>query len=1237
MGKSVTTDWWSLLDELDDAVSLLDLQGRVVLANRGAAELSGLEPGELAGRDWPEILAGLADTKMDCPYRRVLTSGRVEREELRIRSRWYEVMACPIRSGRGALVGVGCVIRDVSEHKKAKERATATAREMAFLSRSAIAFVENVSDEALFQFVAAEVAAVSGAPIVTVSEVDETAGESVVRAAAGDPTLLERLRVRLGRDPAGLAFTFTPEHRRRMEVRWLTRLAGGLHELVFEIVPREVCEDIERELGLGGIWVMPFSVRGGVLGALAVMARNSAQVPNARLIEAFALQAAVAFQRRRARRAQRKAEDDYRTILETAHEGVWVIDAKAVTTHANQRMAEMLGYTVEKMLGRHLTTFMDESEAPRAKELLVRREQGVREIHEFSFRRKDGSPLWTLMSASPLPGPDGRYGGALAVVTDITSRKRAEMALVESQERLRLALAAAGMGTWSGDPSTGRIALDATLNGLLGLEPVDTSITVEEMVRHVHPDDRRALSAALRQALRDGQIQDFEFRTTGVGEGVRWLRVRGKTMGQGLDSPGRFSGVAVDVTELRSARRAEEDRARLAEENLRQREFVRRLMSEIPAGVAVVLGPDHRYILANAIYRERIAHGKGELVGRTLAEVWPELPSSVPVFDRVLRTGQSYQRVDRPYRVIRDGRPEEWFLTISLWPLRDPAGDVEGVMILVQETTKEVGRRRRAEALASVVAEVNSGREVEQVLKTTLRRAAELLAGQDGSVDLLESDGRTLRGVAEILPLGRVDAVSGRCGLPSGLSHAKVRKGVFVTLPETTGAAREWFEWAGVWGCLVTPLKVEERRVGFLCVNFTTVGYRPPPEDVAFVEAIANHCALAIDRARAHEERGRLLAAEHTARFAAEHQAAQMGAILENVREGVIVTDATGKVALRNQRAREIIGAETSGPTDSGIGDLLGLDGTPVPAKEAPVSRLLAQESFVDQEFRLRRADGTERRVLASGSPVRDRTGEASLGVLTYHDVTELRRLEHLKDEFLQVLAHELRNPLAAAFGLVQLVIRDLEPGSRGRGALHLRLAESELERLNGLVNEIISGYRVSSGRLPLDVRPIDLADVLTQSTAPYTLGFSEHVVTLTDLPAGQIRMLGDANRLVEVMANLLSNATKYSPPGGRVWVSTEVGPERAVVKVEDEGIGIPPDQLESVFEGFYRASNLTNRQPGGIGLGLYISRDIARRHGGDLWAEIRHGGGTAMHLALPLSRPPSGTVAGEPAGDSAR
>ncbi len=381
---------------------------------------------------------------------------------------------------------------------------------------------------------------------------------------------------------------------------------------------------------------------------------------------------------------------------------------------------------------------------------------------------------------------------------------------------------------------------------------------------------------------------------------------------------------------------------------------------------------------------------------------------------------------------------------------------------------------------------------------------------------------------------------------------------------------------------------------------------------------------------------------------ASEVKTAELQAVFDTIDSAVYVIEDPRRLVTANRAGLDLLGLDSMEELQDGCERILGglivmRDSGPQILCNDPLHTDVLRRSWATNvPARVRNMKGRDVDVLVTISSIDQPEGSPRRRVITVRDVTTLRSLERAKDEYLQVLSHELRNPLAAAFGLIQLISKRLaaradrpeaghpEAGRDGRREVshvshgedgvgrYLKTAESELRRLNDLLTDILNGYRVSSGRLPLDLMPLDLSEVLSESVAPYAGAGQERSLTF-DIAGGPIHVLGDRQRLIEVMANLLSNATKYSPPGSQIKVKTVLSKHQVTVKVEDEGVGIPPDQLEKVFDGFYRATNLANRQPGGIGLGLYISRDIARRHGGDLWAENRPGKGTVMSLRLPV------------------
>lgn len=356
-----------------------------------------------------------------------------------------------------------------------------------------------------------------------------------------------------------------------------------------------------------------------------------------------------------------------------------------------------------------------------------------------------------------------------------------------------------------------------------------------------------------------------------------------------------------------------------------------------------------------------------------------------------------------------------------------------------------------------------------------------------------------------------------------------------------------------------------------------------------------------------------------------ELREADWEALFESITDAIFVAEEPGVIIKVNQAGLELLGVDSLDEIRQHVHrlhetfELLYPDGRPVPFDDRPMSRSMRGEHYRNMACRLRNRRGKETELLVSGGPVKPVPGMPRRYLQVSRDVTEVRRLERAKEQFMQVVGHELRNPLTSIRGFVDLLEARLLPQAKDdRISKYVRLMRAEVERLAQLVNDLSTAYRVSSGRLALSFKPAEFGSVLAEAAAPYEVnpaGREVDVAPLTE-PA---TVNGDHRRLVEVLTNLLSNAVKYTRPGGHVWVTAATVGDAVVAQVEDDGIGIPQNQLEQVFEGFHRVRNLTEHDPGGLGLGLFISRDIARRHGGDLWAENRPGGGTVMKLRLPL------------------
>jgi signal transduction histidine kinase/ActR/RegA family two-component response regulator len=318
-------------------------------------------------------------------------------------------------------------------------------------------------------------------------------------------------------------------------------------------------------------------------------------------------------------------------------------------------------------------------------------------------------------------------------------------------------------------------------------------------------------------------------------------------------------------------------------------------------------------------------------------------------------------------------------------------------------------------------------------------------------------------------------------------------------------------------------------------------------------------------------------------------------------------------------------------------------DGSPMPQAELPLQRALAGERVHQLELALQPEGSEPRAVVASGQALHDGAGRMLGAVVSLHDVSasleaqllresqeRLAESDRRKTEFLATLAHELRNPLAPISNGLHLLRRAGDDQAHARA---LGMMERQLKHMVHLVDDLLDIARISSNKVELRRERLDLATVLAGAVETSTplIDSAGHVLEVR-LPEGPLHVEGDATRLAQVVSNLLNNAAKYTPHGGRVrlWASAEDG--EAVIQVEDSGTGIPADALPKVFEMFTQVGRGISRAQGGLGIGLALVKRLVELHGGRVEAHSEGAGrGSRFTVRLPLAQGAAGTESNPP------
>jgi len=347
---------------------------------------------------------------------------------------------------------------------------------------------------------------------------------------------------------------------------------------------------------------------------------------------------------------------------------------------------------------------------------------------------------------------------------------------------------------------------------------------------------------------------------------------------------------------------------------------------------------------------------------------------------------------------------------------------------------------------------------------------------------------------------------------------------------------------------------------------------------------------------------------------------------IDSLADAVMVVDTRARIVAVNPAFERLVGlaqAEAVGRTLTDVYARVRLrypDGRPMAPEEGATARALRGEALKGFEQVMRRPDGLDAVVSVSAAPVfRPGSNEIVLAVAVVRDITEVRRLEHLRDEFLSTAAHELKTPVTTIKGYAQLLLQSAAGQADPRERAALAVINRQSDRLTRLVQDVLEFSRLRLGRVALRRQVFDLRQLAVETMEELQVTTQRHRLVLnSDAP---VTVDADRDRIGQVMANLLDNAIKFSPEGGEVQVTVEERAGEAHVAVRDFGVGISPEAQPHIFERYYRAYAGTPLDARGMGMGLYLNREIIERHGGRMGFSSALGQGSTFWFTLPLAR----------------
>jgi two-component system, OmpR family, sensor histidine kinase VicK len=510
----------------------------------------------------------------------------------------------------------------------------------------------------------------------------------------------------------------------------------------------------------------------------------------------------------------------------------------------------------------------------------------------------------------------------------------------------------------------------------------------------------------------------------------------------------------------------------------------------------------------------------------------------------------------------------------TLRPLKGPNGDIQYLIVSGQDVTDQ--------------------REAEEALLSSEHRYREVVESSLGFVFTCTMEGRlTSLNAFTAETLGyRMEDLSGRQVTELLDSSGAVR------FKECLGALKTQEEWQGS-----IPIRRSDglyRRIAFRSRRMELHGERP---------FILIH--------------GMDVTEQHEAEEALHIAMRQRELILESVGDGIYGIDLEGRLTFINEAGSRLLGYEPEELTGREIHEIIHhshADGTPYSRVTSPILQGMRRREAVrmrDEVFW--RHDGTKIPVEYIANPLIEE-GQLAGMVVAFQDVSEQRRLDRMKDEFISTVSHELRTPLTslrASLGLISSGALDKRPEKQRQ---MIEMAIGNCDRLVRLVNDILDFEKMESGRHPLNRTAMEPIDLLRRaSDVAHSMAAAVHISV--QVKAGRALVYADADRIMQVLNELVSNAIKFSAPETVIRLGTQPAAEGEVCfVVEDQGRGIAPEKLDHIFDRFQQGDASDSRALGGTGLGLALCRSIVEQHGGRIWAESTPGKGSRFLFTLPAA-----------------
>ncbi|RWY48159.1 PAS domain S-box protein [Mucilaginibacter gilvus] len=738
--------------------------------------------------------------------------------------------------------------------------------------------------------------------------------------------------------------------------------------------------------------------------------------------------------------------------------------------------------------------------------------------------------------------------------------------------------------------------------------------TTDWLAKNVYPGDQEMVTAAIKEAIRDKKILQLEHRVQRVDGSTGWTFSRAVPI---LDERGEITewfGTASDITDRKQAEEALRETTERAEQQ-------KRLYETITAGtpdLMYVFGLDYRFTYANAALLTMWGKTWDNAVGKGLREngyeEWHAAMHEREI-DQVRATKQSVRgEVSFPHATL-GRRVYDYILT----PVLDENGEVEAVA----GTTRDVTERKQWEqALAQSSEELQS---INEEMASSNEELASTNEELSASNDELGSLNRQLLAARQKIEEGEVALrlAINAANFGTWFIHSVTREFIVDTrLKELFGYYPE--ESLSIEQALA---QITEEYRGYVANKLENAIYHNGDYDVTYPVIGLHDNQLRWLRAIGN------LKADPSGAFSAftgvvmDITDQYLAAVkVERAEEGLrMAVDAAGLGTYFINATDRVLSAS---PT---LKEFFGFK----PDEEVPYEAVINQ---IHQDYRQKVAemvevaftkgqrfdmeypvigyhDGATRWVRGIGTMLNYDGKDFFTGVL--HDITERKRDEMRKNDFIGMVSHELKTPLTSLNAIIQVTNAKLQTSDDQFLAGAMAKANAQVKRMSTMINGFLNISRLESGKILIEKSRFNIQELVGEIAEEMKLSVNSHHISLPQCASTEV--YADRDKINSVVSNLISNAVKYSPKDTTIQISCTIKQKELIVSVRDEGIGIKPSDAVKIFDRYYRVESSNTRHISGFGIGLYLSAEIVERHGGKIWLESEPDKGSTFYFSLPL------------------